>query len=746
MSYTLESKSQLAKLMATENIRVEHRSVHTAMFNLKERVLTCPVWKDMDGDLYDLLLGHEVGHALETPEQGWHNAILGEGKFNKNFKHFLNVVEDARIEKKIKRRFPGLKLSFIRGYNDLLARDFFGLEGRNINSMPFIDRLNLYTKCGVSLGINFSDEENELLKQVESCETWDDVVRVTEAVYAYSKEEQHEKKKQETNSLEEDYDDLEYEFSDYDEIDEDSFQKKQTNKSSDSKNESEDEEYGENEQSKSLLRDKESVAGSFEQADEPVCETDEAYRENETKLLDSSSLPYVYVNIPEPVMSEILTPYKTVHGKMEDYWYKKTSHSIADADQILKNFKNKNDRYVSLLAKEFEMRKSASKFSKQKVSETGDIDVSRIYKYQVDDNIFRKITKVPKGKSHGLVLLFDRSGSMQGNLEGTLEQIVVLSLFCRKVNIPFVVYGFGNEDSGFRNDHGRYAGPSFSKMKKQIDMDNVYLREYLNSNLSAKEFNRCIRNMVCLADSYGARYGRKFVTPNSEVLSNTPMIESIVALRNMTLDFKKKNNLDIVNTVVLHDGDADNICKYIAETGTITSFNYITQNVFVREEKTKYETKLKEQCNDNSLRIAIFDWYQKTTGSKIVGFYITGSSVGTVKFAIRGKYYDKNGKNFYETYYDMRKTDRYGADSFMEEKVKAAHSVLKTEKFLESNNPGYTKFFFVPGGNDLEIGDDELKVSEGASIAKVRNAFIAMNKRKQVSRVLVNRFIGEIAV
>ena len=42
------------------------------------------------------------------------------------------------------------------------------------------------------------------------------------------------------------------------------------------------------------------------------------------------------------------------------------------------------------MAKEFEMRKAASKFSRQKISETGDIDVSRIYKYQVDDNIFRK--------------------------------------------------------------------------------------------------------------------------------------------------------------------------------------------------------------------------------------------------------------------------------------------------------------------------------------------------------------------
>jgi hypothetical protein len=81
MQFTQESKSQLAKLMATENLRVEHANVQTAMFNLKTRTLTLPIWKDMSGELYDLLTGHEVGHALETPEEGWHNAVVGSGKY-----------------------------------------------------------------------------------------------------------------------------------------------------------------------------------------------------------------------------------------------------------------------------------------------------------------------------------------------------------------------------------------------------------------------------------------------------------------------------------------------------------------------------------------------------------------------------------------------------------------------------------------------------------------------------------------
>ena len=67
MSNIQIQKSGLAKLMATENLIVQHAKVATAMFDPKNRVLTCPIWEQMSGDLYDLLMGHEVGHAIDTP-------------------------------------------------------------------------------------------------------------------------------------------------------------------------------------------------------------------------------------------------------------------------------------------------------------------------------------------------------------------------------------------------------------------------------------------------------------------------------------------------------------------------------------------------------------------------------------------------------------------------------------------------------------------------------------------------------
>jgi len=203
-NYSVESKSQLAKLLATENLTIQHQKIRTAKFDTLNRVLYCPIWDDMTGDLYDLLLGHEVGHALYTPKDGWHDAVCNKGE---NYKRFLNVIEDARIEKKVKRKYPGIRKSFINGYSNLLDRDFFGIKNQNVNDLAFIDRLNLYTKGGTMLGIAFDEKEQAMLAKVEAVETWTDVLNVCDEIFDYSKDEQSKKQ---INAPYDDFEDMDY--------------------------------------------------------------------------------------------------------------------------------------------------------------------------------------------------------------------------------------------------------------------------------------------------------------------------------------------------------------------------------------------------------------------------------------------------------------------------------------------------------------------------------------------------------
>ena len=170
MTVRHEIKSQLAKLLATEDLVVENKNVETACFNVHTRVLTLPNWDKAGNEIYDMLVAHEVGHALYTPDRDW----IKEYKIPPQF---VNVVEDVRIEKLMKRKYPGLHKSFNGGYEELAEQDFFNIENEDIESMNLADRINLYFKIGKFVDISFNtDEERRIVKLVGDAETFSDAI------------------------------------------------------------------------------------------------------------------------------------------------------------------------------------------------------------------------------------------------------------------------------------------------------------------------------------------------------------------------------------------------------------------------------------------------------------------------------------------------------------------------------------------------------------------------------------------
>ncbi len=749
-TFTVEQKSQLAKLMATENLTVEHKKVQTAMFDTKNRVLYLPIWQNMSGYLYDLLTGHEVGHALYTPAEGWHDVAADKSK-GRGYKSFLNVLEDARIEKKVIRKYPGLRMSFRKAFNDLFERDFFGIKDKNIDQLSFIDRLNLYTKSQYSLDIHFTDQEQSMVEEVKALESWEDVVALTEKIYQYSKEEQFEiETTQDFSNSNGSYDGEELDFDDYDSQEEDFDTEADSETSKNEKGEEADsEQNGKKEDDES---DGKKLSGSasnnqkqsenseaFEDFD-PVCETDNEYRKNENKLIDEKCKPYLYLQTPTPNLNTIITPAKRVQQLLSESFDNQMAagrFTAADVNRFAQEFKNKNEKYINLLVKEFEMRKAAKSFSKAKQSDTGDIDVSKLSLYKFDDNIFRKLTIVPKGKSHGLILLLDYSGSMSQNMSGSIEQILVLSMFCRKVNIPFHVYAFSNCNTAWYIDNGHdyhtKQPKAFSENPKELGTTNLLLREYLNSNMSNAEFNKSLKNMILLKMSYLPRSNRLIFRPQSESMSNTPLNESIIALKPVMEKFKKSNNLDITNLVIVHDGDADDLGYYHKEVKPDDVYerkhhwyNTNSENVFLQDKKTKFQSKV-----DGSLNQVLLKWFSETTGSKIFGFYIVPPS--NLSRAINTKYFDEDRKPLIFNHigiYDQKK-----------ELMKK----FRKDKFLVSKNPGFNSFFFINGGDDLLTEEESIEIDGKITSSKLKSAFMKYNKNKQTNRVLVSKFIEGIA-
>jgi hypothetical protein len=800
MTFTTEQKTQLAKLMATENLSVQHQKIRTARFDPVNRVLYLPIWQNMSGSLYDLLCGHEVGHALYTPAEGWHDAVVNKSK-GKNYKSFLNVVEDARIEKKVKRKYPGLTNSFKVAYQELMKRDFFGLCGRDITKMAFIERLNIYTKSQYTATyIPFNDRELAFIDKILAMETWNDVLSVTDEIYEYSKSEQFELQLQDFQSFkmsgipEEDYDDEysdEYEFDDSYDLESDSQSgendgdgegensdeqsdsdgspkteragedggEKKDGKGQNSDTEGEGDEVDSDEDGQSVNRHKESSEARRDMFS-PKCETDENYRNNETSLLDEKSKEYLYVSLPKPNYKNIITPYKRVQQVLTDYYKTQVEQFLLNPENVNKwvsEFKVKNDRYVSLLAKEFEMRKAAKAFSKSKLSDTGDIDINKLSSYQFDDNIFRKMMLVPKGKNHGLILLLDYSGSMSDNMSGSIEQILVLAMFCRKVNIPFHVYSFGDSIDAHMLDinvnHYDYHKNSkqydcFEVKDGDLGLSNVYLREYLSSRMSNSEFNTALKNMILLKKSYeGGRYYRSVGRPENEWLSNTPMVQALVATAGVMNQFKKQNNLDLCSLVVVHDGDADSVNRVryteVSEGRKFErnrGFDNKYVNVILTDKSCKYQKMLSStNYHRDEMSTNIFDWFRHATGAKVFGFFLIAGGSRSVKNAIMWKHVEEDGSSLI----DIRNIPERQHEVYLKQQELAKK--LRSEKFLISHRPGYNSFFLISGGSDLNIDDEELEVVGKVTSGKLKNAFMKMNKKKSVNRVLVSKFIQGIA-
>ena len=194
-----------AKLLANENIAVIRARVSTASFDIKNRVLTLPQWKDMSPIVEGMLIGHEVGHALYTPD-----AYLKPIEENKKLRGYMNVIEDVRIEKMMKRKYPGIRKTMTMGYQELNDRDFFGVSKvQDMSTLNLIDRINLYFKAGYACGVTFNAEEKEFVKRVEHTETIDDVMTLASDVYNYSVEQATKRKEENFKLNKEDLEELE---------------------------------------------------------------------------------------------------------------------------------------------------------------------------------------------------------------------------------------------------------------------------------------------------------------------------------------------------------------------------------------------------------------------------------------------------------------------------------------------------------------------------------------------------------
>lgn len=716
------TKSVLAKLLAQENLTVEHRKVHTAMFDPINRVLTLPIWREMSSDLYDLLVGHEVGHAWETPPKGWHNAIEEKGR---GFKSFLNVVEDARIEKRIKNRYPGLRGPFYKAYKELMERDFFGVKERPVTSLQLIDRINLHYKIGHFLNIPFKTEEKHFLDRMDNLQTWDDVYQLASELYQYSKE-------QPTTS----FDDMFY-----------------------SEDLSGEEEYSEEYEDTDNEGNEELPDRSGGCDFDPESLTDRNFRENESKLLSGEIYPYVYAYLPEFDYKDFIIDYKKLYSKTDFSSFdnyeeivklnfssigssnlellKKESLTF-NAGTLILEYKEKNHKFIMYLVKEFELKRNAAQYARASVSKTGELDVDKVWSYKLKEDLFKRVTKIPNGKNHGMVMFVDWSGSMSNNMESTLEQTLVLADFCRKVKIPFEVFAFTdtrksllfNLDSD--SNTNKVDSYKFSSLPKDLYVDsfNFSLMNLLSYRMSNQDYRKAQIRLLQIGRiyeknrnlSYDERFilrGRQGCIPDGWSLSGTPLNETIIVATRFVEAFKTACKLDVVNTIFLTDGDGSPMNTIFTENGR-NSMKHVAghfkYNLVLKDRKTGITVFAKPEEQTTS---ALLRMLKLIANTRLVGYYIMESSPR------------------YSINYLAR---QYGQELNLDDVMKN----MRKNKYFLLEGTGYDSYFLV-SGKDLKILDNELDVKSDNTKKEVIKEFIKFQKNKILNRILLNNFIDKIA-
>ena len=743
-----DSKSLLARLMAAENLNVEYsETATTAAFDTEGRTLIMPLLKDVSDEATDLFLGHEVGHALYTP-QGRIKDIVAEGG---QFKSFVNITEDARIEKMIQIKFPGLRRCFYDGYTELINKDFFGTSDNDVNSYNLIDRLNLHFKGGIRTGIEFSADEETYVTRMENLSTFDEAVDLARDLYDHHKEEAENNSPDDSDTEEtteggdgdtddsgEMSSDMPMEFDEPEDSDDDG-ESSSGDKSGESEDSAEKAENGtadENKENDDPGTDTETKSSPGKGAtDDTVSSspenfgpvTQDAFDEAVKESIDGDTT-MKYCRIPSLPLDKIIVPIEEIHSCIDRTIKDEEAGGLAKAVTEYKTFSADQKSLISYLVKEFEMRKSANEHKRTSVGTTGILNPNKLHAYKFSDDIFLRNTVIADGKSHGFIMYIDWSGSMSHCMGKTIDQLMLLALFCKKANIPFDCFAFSNHywnrddlpegERPNRYNRGYYPG----NVKELAVQTNFKLLHLVSSQLNNQKFTKAMIYLTYLREGFNSRYSYYETVcqvPDELTLGGTPLNEAVLSAFPMIPLFRKKYNVQIVNTVFLTDGAGAHI-RAVHRTPTEDNGLDIdsidgrgVSKIQITDMVTKKNYNVDKYGDDTGLLLEIL---KDRTDCRVTGFFINTENRRNLNGNLRGI---KPGL----TYEEMEET----MDS------------LKKNQFARMECQGYEEFYVIDG-KKMGAETEELVITDDMSKAKMKTAFIKNRKAKLVSKKMLSQF------
>ena len=541
----------LARLLATENISVVHENVPTAFFDLGSRSLHLPMWSNVNGHLYDMLVGHEVAHALWTDRGDWTAGITtvarDAGVSDALAKSALNIVEDARIERLIQNKFRGLRADFAHGYRILHERKFFG-DISDINTRCLADRVNIHFKCGITMGtrVHFNADERALVDHISGITTWAQVVDAATRMLRLQKEQAQGHEPQNGGQGEPTVPQSGKDGADGEQQGEQQGEPQdgdEKGKPQQRDGEGEDaptteHSGGANDQAAQAQRE------ARERKNGEMPTTQDAFEDALKRMseADAGSLnSIIRVNAPDTLGQHKRIDFTQFLADMEKTGmreFMKTRVRVEDYTAA-----------ASIMATAFNRRKAADTWRRTSVSKTGSLCTLRMNAYKWNEDIFRRATRVSDGKNHGIIILLDWSGSMHGIMQSVIGQLFILTDFCRKCGVPFEVFAFSDQTRGYKYKSYEEIMEADAKDPNCVKtFTNLSLLNFLSSRMNSTQYET--------AKSCLWQYRQMGAHDHSYSLGGTPGVAALVALSGFVGEWIKRSRIQIAHTVVLTDGEA----------------------------------------------------------------------------------------------------------------------------------------------------------------------------------------------
>jgi hypothetical protein len=722
MSVNFEIKGMLARLLATEDLIVEHKKVETACFNVHTRLLTLPLWEKASNVVYDMLVAHEVSHALYTPDEDM--TSLGVPH------QFVNIVEDARVEKLIKRRYMGLSKTFYGAYKELQEQDFFSLENEDISTMNLADRVNLYFKVGNFVPIIFNLEEQEIVNEIAAIETFEETIAAAKKLYEYCKQEQKKEQQQlpETNSHQQGGGNQGSQPEQQTELFGDGDDEKETG------SQPEPDPFSNGEQPMNESAGQSSSPIGEEERD-PELKTVDSLQKAIESLVNKNGYENHYVEVPLLNPETVIVNNKEIHSYIGEYYreqqtfydeestkYNRITHRniFEQCDSDYEKFKKSAQKEVNYLVKEFECKKAADSYARATTARTGVLDCSKLHTYKFNDDIFRKVTTLSDGKNHGLIFILDWSGSMANVMLDTIKQLYNLVWFCKKVSIPFEVYAFTGDWMRVSYDsNGKpiYPQPHCEKKSGMFAVDERFnLLNFLTNSVNGKTLEEQMLNLWRVVSCFRGNTGLPY--PPRLALSGTPLNETIISLHSVIPHFQKNNKVQKVQCVVLTDGEAAPI-NYHLEIQRYTDLEpYMgtrrisPSTTFIRDRKLGTTYK-------------IGDEYQEFTDALLRNLRDNFSDVNFIGMRIMD---GRDAGCFIKRYCGY-----YGNEH------DKAMSDWKKNKSFTITNSAYSGYFGM--SSSALAQESEFEVSEDATKNQIKSAFVKSLKTKKLNKKILGEFV-----